>query len=136
MSEKLKKKTPAQQGQGLGNGSIPPPEEHQFKSGQSGNSKGSSKARTNLWKFINPFMEMTDAELDKVDRSKLTQAQQIALKLVENAKKGKGCDSERIGPILRRSRRGQGLRTPHHRQGQWPLRRRMRSDPGHVTDGI
>ena len=96
MSEKLKKKTPAQQGQGLGNGSIPPPEEHQFKSGQSGNPKGSSKARTNLWKFINPFMEMTDAELDKVDRSKLTQAQQIALKLVENAKKGKGCDSERL----------------------------------------
>lgn len=41
-------------------------------------------------------MEMTDAELDKVDRSKLTQAQQIALKLVENAKKGKGCDSERL----------------------------------------
>jgi len=73
-----------------------PPEEHQFQPGQSGNPKGPPKRRTQLWVYINQFLEMTDAELDKVDRTTLTQAQQIALKLVEAAKKGEGCGSERL----------------------------------------
>jgi hypothetical protein len=41
-------------------------------------------------------MASTDAELEKLDRDKLTQAQQTALKLVENAKDGKHSGSERL----------------------------------------
>jgi hypothetical protein len=39
---------------------------------------------------------MTDAEVGKLDRSKLTQSQQTALRLVENAKDGKYSGSERL----------------------------------------
>jgi hypothetical protein len=41
-------------------------------------------------------MTMTDAELTRLDRKTLTQAQQTALKLVENAKTGKCSGSERL----------------------------------------
>jgi len=41
-------------------------------------------------------MEMTDARLKKASCKRLTQAQQIALKLVEKAKAGEGCGSERL----------------------------------------
>ena len=41
-------------------------------------------------------MALTDAELEKLDRDKLTQAQQTALRLVENAKAGKYSGSERL----------------------------------------
>jgi hypothetical protein len=41
-------------------------------------------------------MAMTDKELGKLKREKLTQAQQTALKLVENAKAGKYSGSERL----------------------------------------
>ena len=95
MSDKLGKEFPAKQGEstvGPGN----PPEEHQFKPGQSGNPAGPPKRRTQLWVYINQFMAMTDAELARVDRETLTQAQKVALKLVENAAQGKGCDSERL----------------------------------------
>ena len=37
-----------------------------------------------------------DAELAKVDRPSLTQAQKVALKLVESATQGKDCGSERL----------------------------------------
>ena len=86
---------PAKQGEstvGPGN----PPEEHQFKPGQSGNPAGPPKRRTRLWVYINQFMEMTDADLAKVDRETLTQSQQIALKIVERAAEGLGTDSERL----------------------------------------
>ena len=64
MSENLGKEFPAQQGNSAESskeevGYCQPPEDSQFKPGQSGNPKGSPKARTNLWKFINRFMEMT-----------------------------------------------------------------------------
>ena len=96
MSKPKTDSSPAQQAKNPGRNGNAPPEEHQFQPGQSGNPKGSPKARTNLWKFLTRFMAMTDAELAKVDREKLTQAQKVALKLVENAAQGKGCDSERL----------------------------------------
>ena len=95
MSEKMGKEFPAQQGE-IAVGPGHPPEEHQFQHGQSGNPNGSPKARTNLWKFICKYMAMTGDDLANLEREKLTQAQGVALKLVENAAQGKGCDSERL----------------------------------------
>ena len=77
-------------------GNKKPPKEYQFKPGQSGNPKGPPVRRTNLWVWFCKYMTMTDAELEKLDRDKLTQAQQTALKLVENAKNGKGSGSQRL----------------------------------------
>ena len=95
MSKSKTDSLPAQQGEtAVGPGH--PPEEHQFKPGQSGNPNGSPKARTNLWKFINRFMAMTDDELAKVDRKKLTQSQQVALKHVEGATLNPASESERF----------------------------------------
>ncbi|MHC4207328.1 MAG: DUF5681 domain-containing protein [Planctomycetota bacterium] len=73
-----------------------PPKEYQFKPGQSGNPKGPPKRRCNLWVWFCKYMALTDSELEKLDRDKLTQAQQAALKLVENAKNGKYSGSERL----------------------------------------
>ena len=73
-----------------------PPREYQWKPGQSGNPNGPKIRRTNLWLYINEYMATTEAELAKVNRSKLTQAQQLALRLVESAKRGDGCKSERL----------------------------------------
>jgi hypothetical protein len=77
-------------------GNKKPPDEHQFKPGESGNPKGPPVRRTQLWVYFCKYMTMTDAELAKLDRSKLTQAQQMALKIVENAKAGKYSGSERL----------------------------------------
>ena len=77
-------------------GNKKPPKEHQFKPGESGNPAGPPVRRTQLWVWFCKFMALTDAELAKLDRKKLTQAQQTALKLVQNMKKGKGSGSERL----------------------------------------
>jgi hypothetical protein len=90
-----RKKLPAEQG-AYKVGNKRPPKEHQFKPGQSGNPKGPPIRRTNLWVWVCKYMNMTDVELEKLDKSTLTQAQQTALKLVENAKKGKYSGSERL----------------------------------------
>ena len=63
MSEKLGKRTPAKQAKRLGKGGIAPPEDHQFKPGQSGNPAGPPKRRTQLWTYVCKYMEMTDAAL-------------------------------------------------------------------------
>jgi len=73
-----------------------PPEETQFKPGQSGNPKGAPVHRINLWPLFCKFMALTDVELAKLDRKKLTQAQQTALKLVNSMKDGKYSGSERL----------------------------------------
>jgi len=70
--------------------------ECEFKPGQSGNPAGPPVRRTQLWVYFCQFMAMTDAELEKLDRKKLTQAQQTALKLVDHAKVGRYSGSERL----------------------------------------
>ena len=73
-----------------------PPEETQFKPGESGNPGGPPVRRTQLWVYFCKYMALTDAELARLDRRKLTQAQQTALKRVESAKQGKDSGSERL----------------------------------------
>ncbi|MHC4681940.1 MAG: DUF5681 domain-containing protein [Planctomycetota bacterium] len=82
-------------------GDKKPPKEHQFKPGESGNPNGPPKHRTQLWTYFCKYMSLTDTELAKLDRSKLTQAQQTALKLVQNAKAGKYSGSERLARYVR-----------------------------------
>ena len=89
------KKLPAKQGD-YAVGNKKPPKERQFQPGESGNPAGPPVRRTQLWVWFCKFMDMTDKELGKLNRKKLTQAQQTALKLVENAKAGKYSGSERL----------------------------------------
>ena len=105
-----RKKFPATQGKSdVGYGK--PPEEHQFKPGQSGNPKGSPIHRTQLWVSFCKYMNMTNAELAKLKTSKTTQAQQTALKLVRNMKQGKDSGSERLARHV--FDREQGKATEH-----------------------
>ena len=75
---------------------LPHPRSTSSNPGSPGNPAGPPKGRTQLWNYICKYMGMTDAQLAKVEREKLTQAKKVALKLVENAAQGKGCDSERL----------------------------------------
>lgn len=77
-------------------GNKKPPKEYQWKPGVSGNPNGPPKRRTNLWVWYCKYMNMNDAEIKKLDTKKLTQAQQSALKLVENMKDCKYSGSERL----------------------------------------
>jgi hypothetical protein len=89
------KKIPAKQGKSKV-GYKCPPDEHKFKPGESGNPAGPPIRRTQLWIYFCKYMTLTNGELERLDTSKLTQAQQTALRLVENAKAGKYSGSERL----------------------------------------
>ena len=94
-----KQKIPAEQGKSKAKSRVGykrPPKEHQFTPGQRGNPYGPPVRSTNLWVWFCKYMALTDDELAKLDRSKLTQAQQAALKLTENMKAGKGSGSQRL----------------------------------------
>ena len=77
-----------------------PPEEHKFQPGQSGNPNGSPVRRTNLWVWLCKYKALDDRKLAKLNRTKLTQAQQAALRLVENMKDGKYSGSERLARYM------------------------------------
>ena len=89
------KKHPVKQGD-YEVGNKKPPKEQQFKPGQSGNPKGPPVRRTQLWVWFCKYMNMTDAQLAKLAKTKLTQAQQAALAIVENMKNGKYSGSQRL----------------------------------------
>ncbi len=104
------KRIPAEQGKSeVGYGK--PPEEHQFKPGESGNPKGPPIHRTNLWVWFCKYMNMTNAELAKLKQGRLSQAQQTALKLVRNMTAGKDSGSERLARHV--FDREQGKATEH-----------------------
>lgn len=59
-----------------------------FKPGQSGNPKGAPRSKTQLWRYFCKYLDMTDAKLEKEKAKRLTQAQQAAIKMVEDFKAG------------------------------------------------
>ena len=73
-----------------------PPKEYQFKSGESGNPKGNVKHRTHLWEYFAKYMGMTAAKIAKLDKTKLSLAEQAALRLAKAAAQGKRCPADRF----------------------------------------
>ncbi|MHC4623702.1 MAG: hypothetical protein ACYS4W_07345 [Planctomycetota bacterium] len=64
-----------------------PPKEYQFKPGESGNLKGPPKGRVQLWTYICRFMAMTDEQLNRAEKKKMTIAEQWALRIIKNTRK-------------------------------------------------
>ena len=91
---------PAKQGEEDKVGPGNPPKEHQFKPGESGNPNGPPRHRTNLWVWFCKYSDMTDEQLAKLDRKKLTQAQQTALKIVEQGTSGGKPEWERMARYI------------------------------------
>ena len=77
-----------------------PPKEYQWKPGESGNPNGQPKHRTHLWTYYCQYMGLTADERAKIDRTKLTAAQETALKMVEKAVTGKGCGADRMARYI------------------------------------
>ena len=88
-----------------------PPKEGQFKPGESGNPMGQPKHRTHLWTHFCKYMAMTDAELAKLDESKLTQSQKTALSVVRKAADGKAAGVETMARYI--TDREEGKATEH-----------------------
>lgn len=88
-----------------------PPKEYQFKPGESGNPDGPPKHRTQLWVYFCRYMAMTDAELDKLDESKLSQSQKTALAVVRKAAEGKASGVETLAKYV--TDREEGKATEH-----------------------
>ncbi len=88
-----------------------PPKEGQFKPGESGNPEGPPRHRTQLWVYFCRYMAMTDAELAKLDESKLTQSQKTALAVVRKAAEGKAAGVETLAKYV--TDREEGKATEH-----------------------
>jgi len=73
-----------------------PPDEYKFKPGESGNPNGPPKHRVNLWLWVCKYSSMMDKEIAKLEKSELTQAQQSALKLIQDMKEGKYSGSGKL----------------------------------------
>ena len=75
---------------------------HQWRPGQSGNPKGAPPSRTNLWRYICEYMEMTPEKLQRValKSSELTMARRAALVTVQ--KMGAG-EWTRLKEMIERS---------------------------------
>jgi hypothetical protein len=120
------KKIPAEQ-QKSKVGYKNPPKECQFKPGESGNPDGPSARRTNLWVWFCKYMTMTDRQLQKLNSKKLTQIQQTALKLVENAKHGKHSGSDRLAYHVFEREEGKA-RQEVNIEGEVPVRRELSAE--------
>ncbi len=110
--KKIKKSEtiPAEQGKyEVGYGK--PPQEYQFKPGQSGNPDGPPNHRTNLWVWICKYMNMTDSEMEKLNGKNLTQVQQVALRMVESAKAGRGLGCEKLVRYIVDREEGRAMQT-------------------------
>ena len=57
--------------------------EHAWKPGQSGNPAGPPKMKVQFWRYVQQYSEMTDAQIDQIDRSKLSQSKIAALVFVK-----------------------------------------------------
>ena len=73
--------------------------EHAWKPGQSGNPAGPPKSKVQFWRYVQQYSEMTDAQIDKIDRSKLSQSQKGAL---EYAIKLSQCEWQQVKEALDR----------------------------------
>lgn len=69
---------------------------NRFESGASGNPAGPPKSKVQLWRYFCNFMEMTDIQLKRVVKKKLTQAQKTALKLVTDMVSGQYSGSQHL----------------------------------------
>jgi hypothetical protein len=73
---------------------------NRFKPGESGNPNGPPKRKTQLWIYFCKYMQMTENEIKKVDRKKLTLSQLSALKLAESVMSGENPGSERFAKYI------------------------------------
>ena len=77
-----------------------PSKDNQFKPGQSGNPAGPPAGRTQLWRYFCNYMDMSDQQITTAKKKALTQAQQTAIRLVEDAKDGKFPKASRFAQYI------------------------------------
>ncbi len=86
-------------------------EGNRFPPGKSGNPAGQPVAKTQLWRYFCQFAGMTDAEIAKVKKRKLTQVQKAALKLVANFAAGNYSKSRQLARYVIDREEGKALET-------------------------